>query len=189
MKYIRINKPKEIDEAWFDSSNSINNDNSSVKQELLDLLQSINKICSIHTESLDYKFYNYIGGQLVESYLRGSLNLQDSQDMLDGIFKSKFGDYYIEVKAFMNNKFSGIRRMFTSKEIEKIRNNENCCIILCSYTVIKGVLPGTRANELTYSFDKFYVLTRKEFLANLKMLNKKRRVAIRKKKEQQKQQN
>lgn len=160
--------------AWFELTDENNND--PIKQNIRKKLDSIETCVTVSvSENLDYKFYNYIGGQLIESKIRTNLNLQDSK-ILDGIYNEDGNDYYIELKSFMGkNRQSGIRKMFTRKEIKTIKENLNSYIIIYMYKQDHHLKKDEKINVLNYNLIDKHVLTRDDFLNSLEILDKKRK--------------
>lgn len=191
--YLRTHKLVDINEsAWYDDVNNV--DDSSVKQEIKNILNSVKgtidaSVSIFISEKLDYKLFNHIGGQLVESKVRRILNLDNinnpkkavnkSESILDGEYIAKCDNkkYYVEIKAFMNN-ISSINTLFNGEELKKIKDTyDNVIIIICKYSLNKNRVDRT----IIYDITDFYVLTKIDFLNNLNILNKKRKEAVQKK--------
>ena len=160
MIFIRKHKNTNIDEAWFDSF--VNDNSNPIKIELQKTLQKlVGKEITVSVDNnLDYKFFNYIAGQLMESKIRTFLNLEKTaNNNLDGIYKN---DYFIEVKAFFVNKQSSARKMFTSGEKEFIKSHEDMTYgILCKYQHTQSSTQGK------YKILGIYVLTGTELLKHI----------------------
>lgn len=165
MKYLRTHKVEELDESWFSSYK--NNDNGdSIKKELQNKLDKLKDtiITITSTANLDYKFFNYIAGQLIESRIRVYLGLEDTK-ILDGTYNYNGKKVNIEIKAFYKNKQSAVKSLFTNGEKEYIHNNQNTSYgVLCSYIIDK---PKNVLDNLTYKIDDIFVLSGDELIKHI----------------------
>jgi len=164
MKYLRTHKVEELDESWFSSYK--NNNSDPIKNYLQNKVDELKNttITITSTTNLDYKFFNYIAGQLIESRIRVYLGLEDTK-ILDGTYNYNGKKVNLEVKAFYKNKQSAAKSMFTNGEKEYIHNNQNISYgVLCSYIIDK---PKNILDNLTYKIDDIFVLSGDELIKHI----------------------